>query len=89
MKAQEFLYTDRYELSMLDGALVSGIDNAEATFEVFTRSLANAYRYGVVAGTGRLIEDLANSSFDEDTNRDAIAQMSNADVAVVMSNELS
>ena len=48
MKAQESLYTDRYELSMLDGALVSGVINAKATFEVFTRSLANGYRYGVV-----------------------------------------
>ena len=67
MKAQESLYTDRYELSMLDGALVSGVINAKATFEVFTRSLANGYRYGVVGGTGRLIEALADFSFDDDT----------------------
>ena len=67
MKARESLYTDRYELSMLDGALVSGVINAKATFEVFTRSLANGYRYGVVGGTGRLIEALADFSFDDDT----------------------
>jgi nicotinate phosphoribosyltransferase len=67
MMAQESLYTDRYELSMLDGALVSGVINAKATFEVFTRSLANGYRYGVVGGTGRLIEALATFSFDDDT----------------------
>ena len=67
IKAQESLYTDRYELSMLDGALVSGVINAKATFEVFTRSLANGYRYGVVGGTGRLIEALADFSFDDDT----------------------
>src|ERR1039458_10070869 len=66
MKAQESLYTDRYELSMLDGALVSGVINAKATFEVFTRSLANGYRYGVVGGTGRLIEALAGFSFDDE-----------------------
>ena len=52
---------------MLDGALVSGVINAKATFEVFTRSLANGYRYGVVGGTGRLIEALADFSFDDDT----------------------
>jgi nicotinate phosphoribosyltransferase len=67
MKAQESLYTDRYELSMLDGALISGVINVKATFEVFTRSLANGYRYGVVGGTGRIIEALTDFSFDEDT----------------------
>jgi nicotinate phosphoribosyltransferase len=67
MKAQESLYTDRYELSMLDGALISGVINAKATFEVFTRSLANGYRYGVVGGTGRLLEALATFSFDAET----------------------
>ena len=67
MKAQESLYTDRYELSMLDSALASGLINAQATFEVFTRSLANAYRYGVVGGTGRLLDALDSFSFDDET----------------------
>lgn len=67
MKAQESLYTDRYELSMLDGALRSGVIDAAATFEVFTRSLPNGYRYGVVAGTGRLLDALAGFSFDDET----------------------
>ena len=67
IKAQESLYTDRYELSMLDGALTSGLINAKATFEVFTRSLANGYRYGVVGGTGRLLEALESFSFNEET----------------------
>jgi nicotinate phosphoribosyltransferase len=67
MKAQESLYTDRYELSMLDGALQSGVINAKATFEVFTRSLPNGYRYGVVGGTGRLLDALAEFTFDEET----------------------
>jgi nicotinate phosphoribosyltransferase len=67
MKAQESLYTDRYELSMLDGALVSGLINAKATFEVFTRSLTNGYRYGVVGGTGRLLEALPTFTFDDET----------------------
>ncbi len=67
MKAQESLYTDRYELSMLDGALASGLINAQATFEVFTRALANGYRYGVVGGTGRLLDALDSFSFDDET----------------------
>jgi nicotinate phosphoribosyltransferase len=67
IKAQESLYTDRYELSMLDGALVSGVINARATFEVFTRSLPNGYRYGVVSGTGRLLDALSTFSFDDET----------------------
>jgi nicotinate phosphoribosyltransferase len=67
MKAQESLYTDRYELSMLDGALTSGVINAKATFEIFTRSLPNGYRYGLVGGTGRLLEALGSFSFDDET----------------------
>src|SRR5580692_5237704 len=67
MKAQESLYTDRYELSMLDGALISGVIDTKATFEVFTRSLPNGYRYGVVGGTGRLLDALDDFTFDEET----------------------
>ena len=67
MKAPESLYTDRYELSMLDGALASGVIDAKATFEVFTRSLPNGYRYGVVGGTGRLLASLSSFTFDEST----------------------
>ncbi len=52
---------------MLDGALLSGVINARATFEVFTRSLPNGYRYGVVGGTGRLLDALAHFTFDEET----------------------
>jgi len=52
---------------MLDGAIVSGVINAKATFEVFTRSLANGYRYGVVGGTGRLLDAITDFSFDDDT----------------------
>jgi nicotinate phosphoribosyltransferase len=74
MKAQESLYTDRYELSMLDGALTSGMINASATFEVFTRSLPNGYRYGVVGGTGRLLESLAEFSFNDETISWLLAQ---------------
>jgi nicotinate phosphoribosyltransferase len=50
---------------MLDGALTSGLIDARATFEIFTRSLPNGFRYGVVAGTGRLLDELASFRFDE------------------------
>jgi nicotinate phosphoribosyltransferase len=59
---------------MLDGALTSGLIDARATFEVFTRSLPNGYRYGVVAGTGRLLEELATFRFDEPTVEWLLAQ---------------
>ena len=52
---------------MLDGALASGLIDARATFEVFTRSLANGYRYGIVAGTGRMIDQLSRFRFDDPT----------------------
>jgi nicotinate phosphoribosyltransferase len=72
--APSSLLTDRYELSMLDGALTSGLIDRRATFEVFTRSLANGYRYGVVAGTGRLLDELADFRFDESTLEWLLAQ---------------
>ncbi|MEO9181361.1 MAG: nicotinate phosphoribosyltransferase [Acidimicrobiales bacterium] len=67
VNAPSSLLIDRYELSMLEGALSSGIIDATATFEVFTRSLANGYRYGVLGGTGRLVDELTSFRFDEPT----------------------
>jgi len=52
---------------MLDGALTSGLIDARATFEVFTRSLPDGNRYGVVAGTGRLLDELSTFRFDQPT----------------------
>src|SRR5688572_537747 len=49
------LLTDRYELTMVDAALASGRADRECVFEVFTRRLPEGRRYGVVAGTGRLL----------------------------------
>lgn len=48
------LRTDRYELTMLDAALRSGVAGRRAVFEVFARGLPPGRRYGVLAGTGRL-----------------------------------
>jgi nicotinate phosphoribosyltransferase len=48
------LLTDRYELTMLDAALTSGLADRTAVFEVFARRLPPGRRFGVVAGQGRL-----------------------------------
>ena len=50
------LRTDRYEVTMIDAALESGIADRRAVFEVFTRRLPGGRRYGVVAGTARVVE---------------------------------
>lgn len=41
---------------MVDAALKAGTHDRESTFEVFARHLPAGRRYGVVAGTGRLLE---------------------------------
>jgi nicotinate phosphoribosyltransferase len=57
------LLTDHYELTMLRGALRSGVAQRRAVFEVFARHLPHGRRYGVVAGTGRLLDALARFRF--------------------------
>jgi nicotinate phosphoribosyltransferase len=52
------LLTDRYELTMLQAALRSGAAQRRAVFEVFARRLPTGRRYGVVAGTGRVLDGL-------------------------------
>ncbi|MDR0945438.1 MAG: nicotinate phosphoribosyltransferase [Bifidobacteriaceae bacterium] len=59
------LLTDQYELTMLDAALEDGTATRDCVFEVFARRLPAGRRYGVVAGTGRLLEDLPDFRFDE------------------------
>jgi nicotinate phosphoribosyltransferase len=61
------LLTDRYELTMLDAALESGIAARRCVFEVFARSLPQGRRYGVAAGLGRLLPALADFRFDAAT----------------------
>ncbi len=61
--ASTALLTDHYELTMLRGALHSGAAPERAVFEVFARHLPNGRRYGVVAGTGRLLEALPRFQF--------------------------
>src|ERR1700742_4174494 len=58
------LLTDHYELTMLQGALHSGAAQRRTIFEVFARHLPHGRRYGVVAGTGRLLDALERFRFD-------------------------
>jgi nicotinate phosphoribosyltransferase len=60
------LLTDHYELTMLAGALRSGAAGRRAVFEVFARHLPHDRRYGVVAGTGRLLDAIAAFRFGPD-----------------------
>jgi nicotinate phosphoribosyltransferase len=57
--------TDRYELTMLDAAIADGMHERECIFEVFARRLPDGRRYGVVAGTGRLLEAIADFRFGD------------------------
>jgi nicotinate phosphoribosyltransferase len=59
------LLTDRYELTMLDAARRSGNHDRQCVFEVFARRLPDGRRYGVVAGTGRLLELISEFRFGE------------------------
>jgi nicotinate phosphoribosyltransferase len=64
MTGSTALLTDRYELTMLDAALADGTYSRESVFEVFARRL-HGRRYGVVAGTGRLLELISRFRFGE------------------------
>ncbi|MGB3828853.1 MAG: nicotinate phosphoribosyltransferase [Ornithinimicrobium sp.] len=57
------LLTDHYELTMLQAALTSGHAHRRCVFEAFARRLPHGRRYGVVAGTGRVLEALENFRF--------------------------
>ena len=59
------LLTDKYELTMLAAALRDGTATRRTTFELFARRLPDGRRYGVVAGTGRLLESLSAFVFDD------------------------
>lgn len=60
------LLTDKYELTMLAAALRDHTASRRTTFEVFARRLPDGRRYGVLAGTGRFLEALADFRFDDD-----------------------
>ena len=66
------LLTDMYELTMVDAALTaekaSGtpLASRHSTFEIFGRRLPHDRRYGVVVGTGRLLDQLQNFRFTDE-----------------------
>ncbi|MDN6386594.1 MAG: nicotinate phosphoribosyltransferase [Corynebacterium sp.] len=55
-----------YELTMLQAALRDGTAHRRCSFEVFTRRLPNERRYGVVAGTARVLEAVRDFRFTEE-----------------------
>jgi nicotinate phosphoribosyltransferase len=65
-RAATGMLTDHYELTMLRAALRSGAAHRRAVFEVFARYLPSGRRYGVVAGTGRLLDALARFAFSQE-----------------------
>lgn len=63
------LHTDRYELTMLEAALRDGTAQRRCVFELFGRRLPGGRRFGVVAGTGRLLTLLREFRFGDDELR--------------------
>lgn len=59
------LLTDRYELTMLDAAIRAGTHDRDCVFEVFARRLPGGRRYGIVAGTGRLLDLVTEFRFGD------------------------
>jgi nicotinate phosphoribosyltransferase len=57
------LLTDHYELTMLGSSLADGTASRRCAFEVFARRLPDGRRYGVVAGTARVLEAVADFRF--------------------------
>lgn len=60
------LFTDRYELTMIDAALRAGRAERRCVFEVFSRRLHAGRRYGVFAGVGRLLDAIESFRFDDE-----------------------
>ncbi|WP_153503265.1 nicotinate phosphoribosyltransferase [Cumulibacter manganitolerans] len=63
------LLTDHYELTMIAAALKDGTAGRPCVFEAFARRLPEGRRYGVVGGTGRLIDAIERFRFDDDQLR--------------------
>ncbi|SDQ36783.1 nicotinate phosphoribosyltransferase [Leucobacter chromiiresistens] len=65
MHTSTALLTDHYELTMVDAALQAGTAHRRSVFEIFARRLSGARRYGVVVGTGRLLEAIERFRFTD------------------------
>jgi nicotinate phosphoribosyltransferase len=60
------LFTDHYELTMLQAALAGGTAHRRSVFELFGRRLPEGRRYGVVAGVGRALDAIEAFRFDDE-----------------------
>ena len=69
MTTSTALLTDRYELTMLAASLRDGTASRPSVFELFSRRLSGGRRFGVVAGTGRLLGLLRDFRFGDDELR--------------------
>ena len=63
------LFTDHYELTMLQASLHSGAAHRPSVFEAFARRLPEGRRYGVLAGTGRILEGIKEFRFGDEQLR--------------------
>ncbi len=63
------LLTDHYELTMLAAALADGTGDRSCAFEAFARRLPDGRRYGVVGGTGRVLDAIDGFRFGGDELR--------------------
>jgi len=59
------LLTDHYELTMLQAAIGDGTVGRRCVFSVFARALPGGRRYGVLAGTARVLAELTRFRFDD------------------------
>jgi len=59
------LFTDHYELTMVQAARRAGTADRRCVFELFPRRLPAGRRYGVVAGVGRALDALESFRFDD------------------------
>ncbi len=60
------LLTDHYELTMVQAARKAGTAERRSLFDLFTRRLPEGRRYGVVAGLGRVIEEIERFTFGDE-----------------------
>jgi nicotinate phosphoribosyltransferase len=63
------LLTDHYELTMVAAALAGGTADRQCVFETFARRLPGGRRYGIVGGTGRVLDAISTFTFGDDELR--------------------